>query len=354
MNSYQRALNYIKNNQGKCPTCCCSVGGIGPTGPTGPTGPSGGPTGETGPTGPQGIQGIQGVPGPMGETGPQGIQGEQGEIGPTGPQGIQGLQGVPGPIGETGPQGEQGEIGPTGPAGTSVTIMGSYSNLNELLDEHLTGNIGDAYLVGDDLYVWSDNKNEWINVGTIKGPQGDIGPTGPQGLQGIPGEPGPQGIQGIEGPTGPTGPIGTALLSAYGGKYNNITATLDTMAAGTWVQVPLTEVMDNINIIDSPINSIKLEQDGIYELNYSINFTGSKAAIISLMIRENNVMIPSAVIVKQIMPNENVSFNGSTIISLMADDVLDMVISATENNVIINLGPGVTASLSLKKIDENI
>ena len=105
-----------------------------------------------------------------------------------------------------GKDGKDGITGPTGPAGLSISILGSYNNLDELLNEHPTGNIGDGYIVEDDLYVWSPNENKWINVGTIKGPKGDIGPTGPKGDTG---ETGPIGLTGKTGPMGDTGPTGS-------------------------------------------------------------------------------------------------------------------------------------------------
>ena len=154
------------------------------------------------------------------------------------------------------------------------------------------------------------------------------------------------------GPTGPRGPAGYALLSAYGGKYNNMTNTLDTQGAGLWSQIPLIETMDNINIINNIENAFKLEQDGVYELNYFLNISANKDTTITFMVRENGVMIPSTVIAKNIKPNEIESFNGNTIVSLRADDVLDMELSATVDNVTIIFGSGITASLSIKKIDE--
>ena len=108
-------------------------------------------------------------------------------------QGATGPRGPIGPIGPTGPQGETGPTGPSGPAGTSVSIQGSYDDVSELEDEHPTGVSNEAYLVGDDLYVWSPNEDEWVNVGRIRGPQG---------IQG------PPGINGVEGPIGPQGPSG--------------------------------------------------------------------------------------------------------------------------------------------------
>lgn len=144
----------------------------------------------------------------------QSVVNQGGATGPTGPTGP---QGEPGP---TGPQGEQG------PAGTSVVILGSFDNYQELIEHHPTGRIGASFLVGDDLYVWSDENDVWDNVGHIRGPQGLMGPQGvkgdtglqgpegPQGPQGEKGdkgdqgEPGPQGEQGIPGEVGPQGEVG--------------------------------------------------------------------------------------------------------------------------------------------------
>lgn len=110
---------------------------IGPQGPTGPTG-------NTGATGP---------------AGPQGPKGDQGDQGPIGPQGVQGPQGIQGPQGED---------------GTSVTILGTFNDVSEL---PATGNTaGDGYLISGNLYVYDGS--EFINVGTIQGPQGDQGEPG--------------------------------------------------------------------------------------------------------------------------------------------------------------------------------
>jgi hypothetical protein len=65
------------------------------------------------------------------------------------------------------------------------------------------GNIsGDLYIVSADGngYVWSGS--EWINTGSIQGPQGLTGPAGEQGIQG------PAGSQGDTGPKGDTGDVG--------------------------------------------------------------------------------------------------------------------------------------------------
>jgi len=188
-------------------------------GPIGLTGLQGeqGSTGLQGEQGSTGLQGEQGSTGLQGEQGLSGLQGEQGLSGLQGEQGLSGLQGIQG---EQGVQGIQGIKGDTGANGTSVTILGSFTNFGDLTSAHPVGNPGDSYLIDGDLYVWDLVDAIWENVGNIQGPKGDtgdqgpqglqgpIGLTGEQGLQGIQGETGPQGIQGIQGEIGPQGPQG--------------------------------------------------------------------------------------------------------------------------------------------------
>ena len=129
-------------------------------------------------------------------------------------------------------QGAKGERGQKGEDGTSVTILGHYDTEAELIAEHPTGSLGDAYLVGGDLYVW--NGNAWEDVGSIQGPQGeqgiqgpkgdkgDKGNTGDQGPRGPQGEQGIQGIQGETGAQGPQGNLGYSLVACVQ-RPNNFT-----------------------------------------------------------------------------------------------------------------------------------
>lgn len=64
--------------------------------------------------------------------------------------------------------GEKGEPGKDGADGTSINIKGSVSSVEELPQ---SANIGDAYVVNGDLYVWDGLT--WNNIGGIKGPAGD-------------------------------------------------------------------------------------------------------------------------------------------------------------------------------------
>lgn len=56
-----------------------------------------------------------------------------------------------------------------GADGKSVSILGSYDTIEQLRAAHPIGNVGDAYLVDGDLYVWDPTLNDWNNVGKIKG-----------------------------------------------------------------------------------------------------------------------------------------------------------------------------------------
>ncbi len=74
--------------------------------------------------------------------------------------------------------GLKGEKGDKGDQGTGVTILGSYDTESALKAAHPTGELGDSYLVAGALYVWSETKNAWDNVGNIQGPKGDPGTAG--------------------------------------------------------------------------------------------------------------------------------------------------------------------------------
>ena len=112
------------------------------------------------------------------------------------------------------PKGEKGEKGDKGADGTGVNILGTYESEEILKENHPTGNIGDAYMIGGSLYVWSVNDNTWINVGSIKGEKGDKGDKGEpgekgaDGQKGADGEPGEKGEKGDKGDTGDKGEPG--------------------------------------------------------------------------------------------------------------------------------------------------
>lgn len=235
--------------------------------------------------GPQGIQGVQGIPGPIGPTGPQGTQGIQGIEGPIGPTGVTGATGATGSTGATGATGVAesitiastvtGEPGtqatinerrvgnehilefviPRGADGTSVQILGSFPNVQELEENEPVGQKGDAYIVDKDLYVWSDADNNWINAGEIKGPKGD---------------------KGDKGETGAEGP--TLIKSAYLLTYNDGTfANGIPVPASARLPIDRTELnIGNIVTLDTNEETIKFNIIGHYKVTFIVSAYSQK------------------------------------------------------------------------------
>lgn len=76
----------------------------------------------------------------------------------------------------------RGPQGPRGETGAALAIKGSFPSLEELQEQHPTGTLGDAYMVGSRLYSWSGSA--WVDCGDIKGSKGDQGERGPVGPAG--------------------------------------------------------------------------------------------------------------------------------------------------------------------------
>lgn len=76
-----------------------------------------------------------------------------------------------------GPQGPQGDPGGQGEPGTGVYIIDSLASTADLPASGSQS--GDAFLIGGDLYVFTEFSQAFVNVGRIEGPAGTIGPAGP-------------------------------------------------------------------------------------------------------------------------------------------------------------------------------
>lgn len=79
--------------------------------------------------------------------------------------------------------------------------------IRKKIDESLISEVTGLRITGDDLEYTIDGTN-WINLGSVQGPQGIQGPPGEQGEPGPAGETGPTGPAGATGATGPQGPPG--------------------------------------------------------------------------------------------------------------------------------------------------
>ena len=253
---------------------------------------------------PRGQTGIQGLPGSTGPVGPQGVPGS---TGPTGPQG------ATGGTGPTGPQGATGGTGPTGPQGAT----------------------------------------------------GGTGPTGPQGATGGTGPTGPQGATGGTGPTGPqgaTGPAGSTSsgLAAYGGLYNTNTQLLFFTQADMYIPVSLNTAMPAKGVSYPAANTLVVETEGDYEINYNILLNTSKPVTVSIGVRQNGTMVQQTRGSQTLATDDTtgISYDGrlvcSTIVHLNAGDTLDLVISVLRtlpDNLDAIINGNANATLTVKKLD---
>lgn len=208
-----------------------------------------------------------------------------------------------------GPRGLRGATGPTGPAGNdgvdgnNVTILGSYDTYDDLINEHPVGNPNDSYLVRDDLYVWSDNNNKWVDVGTIRGPEGREGPVGPKGDQ---------------GDTGPAGP--SLIRSSYLVTFNNGNiVNVDSNGI-----IPISRVeLDTDNVVSLNNNILKFNELGCYRVDFIIsgyvNGDGAfdpKKDFVSVGLREkgtDNIYIGSS---KWCLDDEVIMLSGQGIVNV--------------------------------------
>ena len=229
------------------------------------------------------------------------------------PRGQTGIQGLPGSTGPVGPQGVPGSAGPAGPQGAT----------------------------------------------------GGTGPTGPQGATGGTGPTGPQGATGGTGPTGPqgaTGPAGSTSsgLAAYGGLYNTTTQLLFFTQADMYIPVSLNTAMPAKGVSYPAANTLVIETEGDYEINYNILLNTSKPVTVSIGVRQNGTMVQQTRGSQTLATDDTtgISYDGrlvcSTIVHLNAGDTLDLVISVLRtlpDNLDAIINGNANATLTVKKLD---
>lgn len=100
---------------------------------------------------------------------------------------------------------------------SGLSIKGSYDTYEELVQAHPTGSLGDAYIVGDDLYLWVNNA--WSNVGQFRGEDGatpEIGTNGNWYINGVDTGKPSRGVKGDAGEDGVDGQDGAAATVTVG------------------------------------------------------------------------------------------------------------------------------------------
>lgn len=196
----------------------------------------------------------------------------------------------------------------------------------------------------------------------IQGPTGPTGPTGPPGLNGLNGLPGPTGAAGATGATGPTGPTGAANIStiAYGGIFNNNSQLIFFTQVDVFIPIRFNSTLPTRNVSYPVANSLQIDVSGDYEIDYNILLNASEAINVAIGVRRNGVIIPETRGAQTLSFDTAVllSFDGrlsgSTIVTLSAGDVLDVVIA------VINILPpdldavingNINTCLTVKKLD---
>ena len=270
-----------------------------------------GPTGATGPQGPTGLTGATGATGPTGVTGPSGLVGPTGATGPTGVTGATGVTGVTGP---TGAAGTPGVTGPTGPTG-------------------LTGATGPT------------------------GPYGATGATGPTGVTGSTGATGATGPTGVTGPTGATGATGAGGALGYWGSFWD-TTDQTASSANTAYSVNLNSADAANNGVSVVSNSlVTFANAGVYSLTFSIQFVNTDSQIhdVNVWLRKNDSGstgdIPDTDTRLSIQQKHG-SVDGyglmtvNFVLSLAANDYIEMIWATTDVNVSIQSVPAGTSPVS--------
>jgi hypothetical protein len=171
-------------------------------------------------------------------------------------------------------RGARGPAGAPGPAGTGVTILGSYDTVSALQTAHPTGENGQGYLVGGDLYVWVNSS--WTNVGQVRGPQGEIGSAGATGPRGATGPTGPIGQQGPQGPKGDTGSVGPQGIpgSISGFDVSLVSFTYEKRSnALTWNIVHNLRFKPNLIVMDYGSNQVECDIEYVSENEVRLTFS---------------------------------------------------------------------------------
>lgn len=216
--------------------------------------------------------------------------------------------------------------------------------------------------IGDGVTPW--NSLSYLNScsgGGSTGPTGDIGPTGPQGepgtatntgaqgptgLQGNTGSTGPTGSQGNTGSTGPTGSIGATGpgIVGYYGSFYDTTSQTGTQDTEHLMRFNSTAEAYNVSI-GTPTSQIVVTHTGTYNIQFSAQLynTGGGGAgnVMSIWLKKNgsnvawsstNITVPSNA------PYVVAAWN--FVISLLANEYIELAWSTDNTNIIIYANPG--------------
>lgn len=235
-----------------------------------------------------------------------------------------GPQGPAGPTGVTGPAGPTGSTGATGATGIAETIS---------IRNTTTGAPGTAASV-QDVTGAPNHVLDFII------PQGMTGATGPRGEQGPPGE-------SVNG------------LSAYGGLYNAGTQLVFFTQPDVYVQVRLNTALPSYRTTPNGDNTLTIQENGDYEINYNVLMSTSQASEIGIGVRRNKTILPTTRGSQSLALDSTTTIaydgrlSGTSIVALQAGDVLDLavqVIRTLPPNLDAAINGYANATLTVKKL----
>lgn len=101
---------------------------------------------------------------------------------------------------------------------------------------------------------------------------------------------------------------------------------------------------------NTPANSITVPEAGTYEVSYSATVAPTNASDVTVSVRQNNTDIASTPITKTMTAGESSLFSGNTVVTLSANDVLDLAVTSNTAGD-VSLGSGVNAMLTVKRLN---
>ena len=97
-------------------------------------------------------------------------------------------------------------------------------------------------------------------------------------------------------------------------------------------------------------NSITIEEEGDYEINYGLLGSVSPASTITVSVNVNGTPEPSGVISQDFITGTARSMNGSTIVSLSEGDVITLTVEGSATTTLTPLD-NVNSYLTVKKLN---
>ncbi len=152
-----------------------------------------------------------------------------------------------------------------------------------------------------------------------------------------------------KGEKGDIGPSGSAILDSYASLYEDNGNSI-TLKPNVTNQVELGKHSQNKNVNISFTNAVKIKNEGIYKIDYFYSAVPSDNTEITLSLRKENNPIEGTKIIKKVTKDEQFNINGSIILDLNKDNLIDIGISS-QTEVTLTPKEETIAYLNLMKID---